>query len=30
MEFQTFTHQKGLWISHEYKQHYGCCSVCNV
>jgi len=30
MEYQTFTHQKVLWISHENEQDFGCCSVCNV
>jgi len=30
MEFQSFTHQKILWVSHENKQDFRCCSVCNV
>jgi hypothetical protein len=30
MEYQTFTHQKGLWISHENERNISCRSVCNL
>jgi hypothetical protein len=30
MEFQTFTHEKVLWISHENKENFSRHSVCNV